>query len=70
MLIEQNPDIDYPVIAAALADEITRLTDIFLLNPQHYMLRESYQAGVTDKGSGRIGVFCKAMDPVAGQRIH
>eukprot|EP00975_Prorocentrum_lima_P048749 10200458-Prorocentrum_lima.AAC.1 len=33
MLIEQNPDVDCHVLAAALADEITRLTEILLSNP-------------------------------------
>eukprot|EP00975_Prorocentrum_lima_P034090 7163919-Prorocentrum_lima.AAC.1 len=33
MLIEQTPDIDYPLLAAALADDITRRTRILLSKP-------------------------------------
>eukprot|EP00975_Prorocentrum_lima_P066799 12911293-Prorocentrum_lima.AAC.1 len=33
MLIEQNPDMDHPVLAAALADEVTRMTRLLFFQP-------------------------------------
>eukprot|EP00975_Prorocentrum_lima_P059013 12374491-Prorocentrum_lima.AAC.1 len=34
------------------------------------MLSESYVAGVTDSGTGQIGVFCRAMDPETQLPAH
>eukprot|EP00975_Prorocentrum_lima_P053474 11217193-Prorocentrum_lima.AAC.1 len=39
MLIEQNPDIEYNLIAAALADTVTRLKQQWFYEEKNYTMR-------------------------------